>query len=120
MDPVTVIPPQHLPAPPAPASQLAVAVNPNEVYATICSQIIKEQALIIGTLAAEQASQVAGLVVDPQTYACRITADGATVVEGLVNQYRDFFGNAAVEVCKEAASRFTTRLPAGKLPVSLR
>ena len=95
-------------------------IDPNEVYAIMCGQIVKEQALIMGALAVEQTRYVAGLTVDPATYACMVSGDGQKVIEALINQYRDFFGNAAVEVCKEAASRFLTRLPAERIPLSFR
>jgi hypothetical protein len=94
--------------------------SPNEVYAVMCAQIIKDQALIIGSLALEQARHVAGLTFDPTTYTCSVTGDGTAIVEQLINRYRNFFGDAAVEVCKEAAARFMARLPAEKVPISLR
>ena len=105
---------------PAPQSLQSPVADSNEVYATICTQIVKEQSLIIGALALEQAGHVVGLSVDPATYSCRISGNGSQIVEELINQYRDFFGNAAVEVCREAASRFMTRLPTGAIPASLR
>jgi hypothetical protein len=94
--------------------------NTDEVYAVMCAQIIKDQALIIGSLALEQARHVAGLTFDPTTHACSVTGDGVAIVELLINRYRNFFGDAAVEVCKEAAARFMIRLPAEKVPISLR
>lgn len=95
-------------------------MSQNEIYATICSQIIKEQGQIIGALTYEQASHVNGLTVDPTTYACVINGDGENVLEELVNKYREFFGNAAVEVCREAAARFSSRLPGEQMPAVLR
>lgn len=92
----------------------------NDVYATICSQIIKEQGRIIGVLSYEQASQVPGLHIDPQTYDCTISTDGTQVVSALVEKYREFFGNAAVEVCREAAAHFADRLPNEQMPALLR
>jgi len=90
------------------------------IYTEICSQIIKEQEKIIGALAIEQANQVTGLTVDPATYHCTVSGDGSVVIDDLIEQYRDFFGHAAVEVCKEAASRFISKLPTEELPSSLR
>lgn len=120
--PQTVPPPQPPAAqatPPSPPPQQQ-PVNAAEVYAEICTQIVREQTLIIGALAVEQAGHAEGLMIDQQTLECHITGNGAQVVDNLINKYRDFFGNAAVEVCKEAASRFTTRLPLEQLPASLR
>lgn len=90
------------------------------IYTEICTQIIKEQEQIIGALAVEQAQQVIGLTVDPVSYHCTVTGDGSKVIDDLIEQYRDFFGHAAVEVCKEAASKFVNKLPADALPTSLR
>jgi hypothetical protein len=107
----------------AQAPQLhADSQNTNDIvliYAHICEQIIKVQYQIIGTLALEQANQVAGLHVDSVTFQCTISGNGKMVVEEMIHKYRDFFGNAAVEVCKEAASRFIARLPKDSMPISL-
>jgi len=99
---------------------VATAEEKDNIYTEICGEIIKEQEQIIGTLAVEQANYVEGLTVDPVTYHCTVTGDGSKVIDDLIEQYRDFFGHAAVEVCKEAASRFLARLPAEELPTSLR
>jgi len=99
---------------------VATAEEKDNIYTEICGEIIKEQEQIIGTLAVEQANYVEGLTVDPVTYHCTVTGDGSKVIDDLIEQYRDFFGHAAVEVCKEAASRFLARLPAEELPNSLR
>lgn len=96
--------------------------NPNlkEVYATICSQIIKEQGQVIGTLSYEQANLVEGLQVDPWTFSCVITGEPLVVLEKLVDKYRQFFGNAAVEVCREAALHLKAQLPDEQIPELLR
>lgn len=119
--------PAPMPAPPPPdtISQIAAqptteTLSPSEVYATICSQIIKDQGQIIGPLSYEQASNVPGLQVDPNSYNCVITGDGKEVLGALVEKYREFFGNAAVEVCREAASRLMSSLPNEQIPDLLR
>jgi len=90
------------------------------IYTDICRQIIKEQEQIIGTLAVEQAQQVVGLTVDPATFQCTVIGDGSKVIDDLIEQYRDFFGHAAVEVCKEAAYKFVNKLPFDARPTLLR
>jgi hypothetical protein len=95
-------------------------VAKENIYTEICSQIIKEQEKIIGSLAIEQAKQVDGLTVDSGTYHCTVTGNGSAVIDNLIEQYRNFFGHAAVEVCKEAAARFISRLPSEELPSLLR
>lgn len=111
--------------PPDTVSQIAAQPHSEvpvlkEVYATICSQIIKEQGQIIGTLSYEQANLVDGLQVDPWTYACVITGEPLVVLEKLVDKYRQFFGNAAVEVCREAALHLKAQLPDEQIPELLR
>jgi hypothetical protein len=89
----------------------------NTVFAEMSSNIIKQQQLIIGPmLALEQARHVEGLTVDPNTYVCTITGNGREVIDKLIEQYREFFGHAAVEVCREATSQFMSRLPEGEKP----
>lgn len=120
--------PTTTPTPVPPPDTIAqIAAQPHsdtpsvkEIYATLCTQIIKEQGQIIGALSYEQASHISGLSVDPQTYACVITGDPNQVLDNLVEAYREFFGNAAVEVCREAASQFAAHLPNEQLPAVLR
>lgn len=90
------------------------------IYTEICSQIIQEQEKIIGALAVEQASQVEGLTLDPVSYRCVVVGDGSKVINDLIEQYRDFFGHAAVEVCKEAASKYLNKLSLDSTPELLR
>ena len=91
------------------------------VYSDMCSQIIKHQGQIIGTpLALEQASHASGLSVNADTLECSVTGDGSTVVNNLVEEYRDFFGHAAVEVCKEATSQLMSQLGEGETPSLLK
>lgn len=111
------IPPQVATAPqtaqPAPAKE--------NIYTEICTQIIKEQSRIIGaSLAIEQAASVEGLTVDATTLHCDITGNGSIVINDLIEKYRDFFGHAAVEVCREAAARFLANLPAEETPSLLK
>jgi hypothetical protein len=113
--------------PPPPDTVAQIAAQPHsdtpdlrEVYATICSQIVKEQGQIIGTLSYEQASRVQGLQINPSTYNCTIAGEPLVVLEQLVDKYRQFFGNAAVEVCREAAMHLKARLPQEQIPELLR
>ena len=99
----------------------APATNQENIYTEICGQIIKEQSRIIGlNLALEQAANVEGLTVDPVTFHCTIAGNGSIVINDLIEKYRDFFGHAAVEVCREAASRFLANLPAEETPTLLK
>lgn len=104
--------------PPAPPQSPAPSAA---VYAQICTEILREQASIISAkLAVEQVQEVPGLQVDPGTMQCRITGDGTRVINDMVGKFSTFFGHAAVEVCREAASRFLSNLPPEQTPLSLR
>jgi len=97
------------------------ATNNENIYTEICSQIIKEQGRIIGaSLAIEQAANVEGLTVDATTLHCQIEGNGSIVINDLIEKYRDFFGHAAVEVCREAAARFLSNLPDEQTPTLLK
>jgi hypothetical protein len=104
------------------ANTVAVAEPPakENIYTEICSQIIKEQQQIIGNIAIEQAQMVVGLSVDPTSLHCTVEGDGSKVINDLIENYREFFGNAAVEVCKEAVSGLVNKLPDNEKPYLLR
>jgi hypothetical protein len=103
------------------AIPVAQTLPQENIYTQICSQIIKEQSRIIGvTLAFEQASHVNGLSVDRSNFSCSINGNGSIIINDLIEQYRDFFGHAAVEVCREAASRYLANLPAEQTPTLLK
>lgn len=126
--PASITPTAPQPASPPPPDTVAqIAAQPHsatpdlrEVYGTICTQIVKEQGQIIGALSYEQAGQIDGLQIDPATYNCIITGEPLVVLETLVDKYRQFFGNAAVEVCREAAMHLKARLPDEQIPELLR
>jgi hypothetical protein len=86
----------------------------------IAQQIIKEQELVIGPLAWNEAAKVTGLSVDPVTKnVLLIDADQKAVIDRLVAQYERLFGGASREVCREAAAGLLTSLPKSDIPASL-
>lgn len=120
-----------LPAAESTPQTLTATMNPvtppaqadSEVYASICTQIIREQQEIIGTLAVDQAREVTGLLVridQPGQLICQITGDPTAVINELIAKYREFFGHAAVEVCREAVAHLVIKLPQTAVPSSLR
>jgi hypothetical protein len=46
--------------------------------------------------------------------------DPKAAIDNLVEQYKQLFGQIAVQTCKEAASRFLAELPAEQWPSSLK
>jgi hypothetical protein len=87
----------------------------------IAGKIIKEQELIIGPIAWQEALKVPGLkVIDQKSGEVVIEGpDGKTVINTLVSQYEHFFGRAALEACKDAASSLVADLQASEIPSSL-
>lgn len=87
----------------------------------IATKIIKEQELIIGPLAWDEARKVTGIhVINPSTG--ELTIDNGNekqVVDNLVSQYEHLFGRASREVCKEAVASMVADLPKEDVPSSL-
>lgn len=91
-----------------------------DVYAQIAQKIIEHQETIIGPVAVEQATQVSGLKVDwANKHQVAVSGNEPAVIDKLVAQYKELFGQISVEVCKEAAATLTAQLTGDKLPKSL-
>jgi hypothetical protein len=67
----------------------------------VVSQIIKQQESIIGPLAFDQARKVAGLQI-ASNGEIKISGNSKEVIGDLVEQYEHLFGQASIEVCKDA------------------
>jgi len=91
-----------------------------DVYAQIATKIIEQQQNIIGPVAIEQAKTVSGLKVDWDKHQVTVSGNQQSVIDKLVDQYKELFGKISVEVCKEAASKLISQLPADKQPSSLK
>lgn len=91
-----------------------------DVYAQIAEKIIKQQESIIGPVAIEQAKQISGLKVNWDKHEVSISGNEASVIDKLVDKYKELFGQISVEVCKEAASSLIGQLPAGGTPQTLK
>jgi predicted P-loop ATPase/GTPase len=90
-----------------------------DTYSQIVKTIIEHQEAIIGPIAVEQAEAIPGLNVDWASHKVSVGGDGAKIVDTLIKQYKELFGQISVEVCREAASPFMNKLPADKLPKML-
>lgn len=88
----------------------------------IASKIIKEQELLMGPVAWDEAGKVSGLhIVDKMAGNVTIDgSDGKIVIDSLVNQYGNLFGRAAREVCKEAVIALVADLSPSEIPNSLK
>lgn len=124
-DPVITYTPIHVEGEPttdklAQFSHVKISELSGEIFSQIAVQIVAEQKKIIGILAIEQASMVEGISFDPISHKPVIVGNGAQVIDALITQYRNFFGKAAVEVCRDAASPFISQLSTTQMPNMLK
>lgn len=86
-----------------------------DIYTQAVLKIIQEQQAIIGPIAWDQAKKVKGLQLLNADEA-KVTGSGKEVLSQLVSQYAQFFGNASIEVCKDAVKEIKPPIPADQLP----
>lgn len=86
----------------------------------IALSIIKEQELIIGPQAWNEAMTVPGLSVAGGSVSIDGQLDSKAVIDVLVNRYIDLFGRAARETCREAVVGLLADLPESDVPASLK
>lgn len=87
---------------------------------TIATSIIKEQELVIGPLAWNEAQKVPGISIDAGHVAATVGEHPQLAIDMLIAQYERLFGRASREVCKEAAAPFIPQLAVAEIPSSLR
>jgi hypothetical protein len=83
-------------------------------------RIIKEQELVIGPLAWDEARKVPGLTVDKEHNSVSFTGDSKDIINRLVAQYEKIFGKASHAVCKEAVQDIIAEIPPEQIPESLK
>ncbi len=89
------------------------------LFDQIAEKIIEQQEAVIGPLAVEQAKKVHELKINWPQHEVDVSGNPQKAIDELVNQYKELFGQLAVETCKEAVSRFLSQLPSGEVPKSL-
>lgn len=89
-----------------------------DIFAQIAEKIIKEQEVIIGPVAFEQARKVDGLEVS-DAGKVKISGNVKDVLKHLVEQYEKLFGRTSIEVCKEAIHSLRSKLSKDDLPAIL-
>ncbi len=97
----------------------AVLSTSTSIFDQISVRIIKEQELIIGPIAWDEAKKVPGLTVDSSKGAVSFEGDGKEVVSKLVTQYSRLFGKASTEACKDAVQDLLVELPKDQVPTIL-
>lgn len=89
-------------------------------FSQIPLRIIKEQELIIGPVAWDEAKKVNGLEIDQAHSSVSFLGDEKDIINRLVAQYERLFGKASHEVCKEAVQDLIAEMPEEQIPSSLR
>lgn len=84
-------------------------------YEQVASQIVKDQEAIIGPLAFDQARKVNGIQIDLNG-TVKIIGNGKQILNDLVKVYSEFFGQASVEVCREAVREVGSAVTKEDLP----
>lgn len=87
-----------------------------DIFAQLAEKIIREQEGIIGPVALEQARKVPGLTYDEKKGEVMLKGNSTDILEKLVEKYKELFGQASVEVCKEASRKFLPEIPKEKIP----
>jgi hypothetical protein len=90
------------------------------IYSEMATRIVLEQEKIIGPVAYSQAETVPTLAVDRKGRTVTVTGNGSEAIDKLIQSYKDFFGIAAVEVCKEAVGNTRFRLQPNEMPQLLK
>lgn len=87
--------------------------------AQAASKIIKEQQAIIGPVALDQAKKVSGFTII-STEDIKITGNKKEALNNLVKQFEKLFGQASVQVCRDAFAPFSEKIPQTDIPDILR
>ena len=92
-----------------------------DIFAQIAARIIKQQALIIGPLAWNEARKVQGLTATDTTGEVALSGtDKKQIIDTLVSRFDRLFGRASHEVSREAALGLLADLEPVDVPESLR
>jgi hypothetical protein len=89
------------------------------IFDKISVRIIKEQELIIGPIAWDEANKVPGLKVDQSKKQVALEVNGKEIVTKLVAQYSRLFGKASTEACKDAVQDLVADMPKDQVPAVL-
>lgn len=108
------------PNPTPPTAPQSAIPDANTIFDQIAEKIIEQQESIIGPVAIQQAKLVKELKIDWPQHDVDISGNPQTAIDELVQQYKELFGQIAVETCKEAVTRYLEQLPAEQRPASLK
>ncbi len=89
-------------------------------FSQAVQKIVKEQSNVIGPLALEQARRVHGLTIDLDKRLVSFSGNRTEILEHLVEEYQKLFGQASVQVCRDAARPILSKLPPQEVPALLK
>ncbi len=89
-------------------------------FSEAVQRIVREQENVIGPLALEQARRVHGQKIDLDKHQVSFSGNRTQILEHLVTQYQKLFGQASVQVCKDAARPFLAKMPPQEVPALLK
>lgn len=89
------------------------------LFDQIAEKIIEQQEAIIGPVAVEQAKLVKELKIDWPQHDVDVEGNPQTAIDDLVEQYKELFGQIAVQVSKEAVASLLAQLPTDQQPKTL-
>ncbi len=90
------------------------------IFNQISLRIIKEQELVIGPVAWEEARKVVGFhIIDQDKGEVSFDGNPQDILNKLVAQYSRLFGQVSREVCKQAVQDLIAELPQADVPDSL-
>lgn len=93
----------------------------DDIFDQMVAKIIEQQEAIIGPIAIDQAKLVKELRIDwSNKHEVDIEGSPQMAIDELVEQYKELFGQIAVETCREAVSKLMAQLPADQQPTSLK
>lgn len=96
-------------------------MNPSIQFPQIAIRIIREQELIIGPLAWDEAGKVRGLTIDQSHKSVSLVGDNMKdTINHLVSQYERIFGRASHAVCHDAVQDLVADMPPEEIPSSLK
>lgn len=115
-----VTPQQADTQPQAPAEPTTPQNSLSDVFDQIAEKIIEQQEAIIGPIAVERAKLVEELKVNWQQHDVDIEGNPQHAIDSLIEQYRELFGQIAVQASKDAVASIISQVPADQLPDSLK
>ncbi len=97
-------------------------MNPATQFPQIAIRIIREQELIIGPLAWDEARKVQGLqIINEKSGEVTLqNGDPKNTIDKLVAQYERIFGRASHEVCRDAVQDLIAQMSPEEVPSSLK